>query len=309
MLCGELSNEAERMTNAQIKCFLNVVRYQSFSKAAEKMFISQSAVSKNIALLEKDLGYILIDRTNGIAKLTAVGEQFYDFFSKAESMFSDLMERVAQMTSRQAEDIRLGCLDGWDLSQFYPQIQKIFSEKYPNANLSLEGYNHLSVLDALVDNKIDIAITLAIAVPRQSSFVSKVIASAPAVILLSSSHPLANKEDFKLSDLKDEPFYVIAPNSPKTNPLEQLALLLCRSAGFEPKIEYAPNSASILMRLQSGRGSQITCNWTSAARFPIYKTIKLEHNLNVCAAWLNNEKVSSKHLFVNELMRLDLNDI
>lgn len=294
------------MTNTQVNCFLTVVKYQSFSKAAEKMFISQSAVSKNISQLEKNLGYILIDRTGGTVKLTAVGELFYDYYIESDRKFKALLDQVAHITSSQADDIHLGCLDGWDLSQFYPQIQNIFKEKYPNASLTLEGYDHLSILDALLDGKIDIAITLGITIPRQSSFVSRTIATAPAVTLFSSSHPLAGKEDLKLSDFKDEPFYIISPRSQEPNPMEQLALLLCRSAGFEPKLEYAPNSATILMRLQSGHGAQITCNWTSAARFPIYQILPLDHRLDICAAWLNNKKVSSKHLFASELMRLNL---
>ena len=296
------------MTNAQINCFLTVIKYQSFSKAAEKMFISQSAVSKNISQLEKNLGYMLIDRSNGVVKLTAVGELFYNYYIEMDRKYKDLLEEVTRLTSRQAEDIHLGCLDGWDLSHFYPQIKTRFSEKYPEASLTLEGYNHISILDAITDGSIDIGLTLGITIPKKSAFVNRVITSTPAIIILSASHPLADKEDLKLTDLKDEPFYVIAPSPQETNPLEQLAVLLCRSAGFEPKIEYASNSATILMRLQSGKGSQITCNWTSAARFPIYRTVKLNYHLDICAVWLNNEKVSSKHLFVNELMRLNLNE-
>lgn len=296
------------MTNAQINSFLSVVKYQSFSKAAERMYISQSAVSKNISQLEKSVGYILIDRTNGAVRLTAVGELFYEYYLETNERYKALQDKVAQLTSNQAGDIRLGCLDGWDLSQFYPQMRNIFRDKYPGINLTLEGYNHLQILDALSDNKIDIAITLAITVPKKSDFVHRTIATAPAIMMFSASHPLADKDNLQLTDFKDEPFYIISPPSQEVNPMEQLALLLCRSAGFEPKLEYAPNSATILMRLQSGSGVQITCDWTCAGHFSIYKTVKLDHKLNVCAAWLDDGRTPSKHLFVNELMRLDIDD-
>ena len=61
------------MTNAQIQSFMAVVQYQSFSRAAEHLFISQSAVSKNVAQLERDLGYVLIDRTYGSVRTVWCG--------------------------------------------------------------------------------------------------------------------------------------------------------------------------------------------------------------------------------------------
>ena len=135
------------------------------------------------------------------------------------------------------------------------------------------------------------------------------IATAPAIVMFSASHPLAEKDDLSLIDFKDEPFYIIAPNPQEINPMEQLAIQLCRNAGFEPRLEYAPNSASILMRLQSGVGAQITCQWTCASHFPVYKTLPLERRLNICAAWLDDGRTPSKHLFVNELLRLNIDGL
>ena len=62
------------------------------------------------------------------------------------------------------------------------------------------------------------------------------------------------------------------------------------------------------MKLQSGVGTQITCQWTCASHFPIYKYINLDHKLNVCAAWLDDGNTPAKHLFVNELLRLDIDN-
>ena len=296
------------MASAQVNCFMAVVKYQSFSKAAEHLYVSQSAVSKNISQLEKSVGYILIDRTNGAVRPTQVGRLFYDHYVEAEEKYKQLLENVKLLTSSQADDIRIGCLDGWDLSQFYPQIRNVFREKYPAVNISLEGYDHIHILEALNENKIDVAVTLAITLPRQGRFVSRTIATAPAIMMFSSSHPLAENENIRLQDFKDEPFYVISPAGDSQNPMEQLTLLLCRAAGFEPRLEYAPNSATILMRLQSGSGVQITCDWTTAGHFSIYKTVPLEHKLNICAAWIDDGNNSSKHTFVNELLRLDLKE-
>lgn len=294
------------MANAKVSCFFAVVKYQSFSKAADHLYISQSAVSKNISQLEKEVGYLLIDRTGGTVRLTAVGKLFYDYYMETEERYQKLLDEVSVITSSQAEDIRLGCLDGWDLSQFYPQIRNIFRDKYPGVKLNLEGYNHIHILDALSENRIDLGITLGITIPNKSKVVSRTIATAPAIAMFSSSHPLAGSDGLSLADFRDEPFYVITPTEQEVNPMEQLTLQLCRNAGFEPHLEYIPNSANVLLKLQSGVGVQITCQWTCASHFPMYSTLLLDHRLAICAAWLDDGHTPSKHLFVNELLRLNI---
>lgn len=296
------------MTNAQIQSFMAVVQYQSFSRAAEHLFISQSAVSKNVAQLERDLGYVLIDRTYGSVRTTEVGRRFYEFFCDSEHRFDALREEVRMLTSGHAGDLRLGCLDGWDLSEFYPELQRMFREHFPGIRLRLDGYNHMRILDALAENEIDIAITLGITLPRQDKLVRREIAKASAVLLFSAMHPLAGREDLRLEDFRDEPFYVIAPSAQSTNPMETLTLRLCRAAGFEPRIERISSSVSILMCLQSGTGVQLTCQWTSAGRLPLYRMLPLDHQLSICAAWLDDDAQPAKHIFVNELLHLPMKD-
>ncbi len=291
------------MTPAQINCFLEVARCQSFSKAAAHLFISQPAVSKQLSQLEKDLGYILIDRSYGRAILTPVGQLCFDFFTRMEHEFDALKAEANRITSGHMGDIRLGCLDGWDLSTFYPELKGLLVEKYPDLRLHLDGYNHIQVLDALKRTEIDVAITLEITLRGQAEFSHRNMTSAPAVILISSLHPLAHKEDLSLYDLRDDPFYIISPSSHVENPMKQLAVNLCQQAGFEPKLEYIPNSASVLMRLQAGTGVQVTCAWTSACKIPMYRVIPLELDLNISAVWLEDDQHPAKRIFIDELYR------
>lgn len=291
------------MTLAQISCFIEVATYQSFSKAAEHLYISQPAVSKQVSLLEKSLDMALIDRSYGGAQLTAAGKMFYEFFRKAENDFNALAEEARKITSGHTGDLRLGCLDGWDLSTFYPEFRDILVKKYPKLQLYLDGYNHIHVIDALRRKEIDIAITLEITLRGQPDVSKRTVTSAPIVMLISTLHPLANKENLTLADFKDDPFYVIAPTAGNENPMEQLAINVCEAAGFTPKIEHTPNSASVLMRLQNGIGAQITCAWTGACKLPLYRVITLDQRLNISAAWLDNNSNPAKQVFIDELYR------
>lgn len=291
------------MTLAQISCFMEVAKYHSFSKAAEHLYISQPAVSKQVSLLEKSLDLVLIDRSYGGAQLTKAGKMFYKFFRKAEDDFDKLSEEARKITSGHVGDLRLGCLDGWDLSTFFPEFRGLLAEKYPNLQLALDGYNHIQAIDALRRGEIDIAITLEITLLGQPDVAKRNVTSAPVVMLISTLHPLAHKKDLTLADFKDDPFYVITPTAGSGNPMEQLAIDVCEAAGFSPKIEHTPSSASVLMRLQNGLGAQITCAWTGACKLPLYRVITLDQTLNISAAWLENNSNPATKVFIDELYR------
>lgn len=291
------------MTLAQISYFMAVAKYQSFSKAAKHLYISQPAVSKQVSLLEDSLNLTLIDRRYGGAQLTEAGKMFYKFFRKAEDDFNKLSAEAHEIASGHTGNLRLGCLDGWDLSTFYPELRGLLAEKYPKLQLNLDGYNHIQAIEALRRQEIDIAITLEIALRGQPDVAMRNVTSAPVVMLISTLHPLAQKENLTLSDFKDDPFYVIAPTAGTDNPMEQLAVNVCEAAGFTPKIEHTPSSASVLMRLQNGIGAQITCAWTGACKMSLYRVITLDQSLNISAAWLDNNSNPAKEVFINELYR------
>ena len=291
------------MTIAQISYFMEVAKCKSFSRAAEHLYVSQPAISKQVALLEKSLSVTLIDRTYGGAQLTEAGKMFYKFFRKTEDEFGKVCDEVRKITSGHAGDLRLGCLDGWDLSTFYPEFRGLLAEKYPNLQVALDGFNHIQAIEALRRNEIDLAITLEITLQGQSDILCRNVTSAPVVVLISSLHPLAKKENLTLADFKDDPFYAISPTVGSSNPMEKLAVDVCQAAGFTPKIEHTPNSASVLMRLQNGIGAQITCAWTGACKLPLYRVIPLEQMLNISVAWLDTNTNPARQVFIDELYR------
>ncbi len=289
------------MTQAQVECFMAVSKYQSFSRAATHMYISQPAVSKQVSQLEKDLSLTLLQRTHSGIQLTEAGKLFYRFFQKYQTDFQTIWDAARRLSTQENGTVRLGCLDGWDMSSFSPQLRKLRDEKYPEMKIRLDGYNHLAVLDALVGGAIDIAITLEITVENRPELSMRTVTSAPAVMLFSSLNPLAQKEDLTLADFRDDPFYVISPDGIGSNPMEKLAVEVCRQAGFTPRIERIPSSASVLMRLQGGTGVQVTCAWTGACRLPLFRMIPLNYPLNISAVWLDTGAPTPKTRFIDEL--------
>jgi DNA-binding transcriptional LysR family regulator len=289
------------MTKAQVLCFLEVAKYQSFSRAASHMFVSQPAVSKQVSLLEESLSLSLIDRTPTGIQLTAAGRLFYDFFQEYFERFHQVWEQAKQLSDQKEGTLRLGCLDGWDLSSFYPELQGLLVERHPDLQVDLKGYNHIHMLDALRRGEIDIAITLELTLQPQRDLVTQVVTRAPTVALFSARNPLAQRQEVRLYDLREEPFLVIAPVIGGENPMERLTVEVCKAAGFTPRIEHVPSSAAVLLRLQSGAGVQITCAWTGACKLPLYRVLTLDQEVDICAAWLKNHSNPAKRVFVDAL--------
>ena len=97
----------------QMKYFLAVADCKSFSEAAEQCFISQSAISQQMKVLEDELGTELIRRSNRRFQLTDIGEYFYSRSKDIVKETEDLKEEIRKMNSKQSKQFRIGCRSGY----------------------------------------------------------------------------------------------------------------------------------------------------------------------------------------------------
>lgn len=137
-----------------LRYFIAVAEEKSFNKAAERLFISQPPLSRQIKQLEEEIGVTLIDRENRPLKLTEAGEFFYEHAIQILKKSDDLL----------AMTIRKGSFDnslsiGFVSSILYgilPRVIARFREVYPNIEIKLYELNSWQQTQGLVDGKIDI---------------------------------------------------------------------------------------------------------------------------------------------------------
>lgn len=292
------------MTASQIKYFIEVAECLNISTAASRLYVSQPAVSKQIRLLEEYLGLTLFERYPTGLRLTKSGELFYDFFKRSLRELDRVWDDARHLQEDNTHTLNIGCNDGWDISGFYFELKDIIKEKLSDTEITLNGYNHVNIVESLINNETDIAISLEISLKEASGIAMRNFTSAPAVILISAQNPLAARPDLSIADFKDEPFYVISPpHASGENPMIRFTRELCRNAGFDPRLENISSAASILMRLHSGTGAQITCSWTGACRIPTFRAVELDQRLNISAAWVENDRNPAKKVFIKELCK------
>lgn len=141
----------------QIGYFVNIIEKNSFTLAAEECFISQSAISQQIQVLENELGVKLLVRQNRKFTVTSAGEHFYRYGK-------DILQRVEKL---KAETKRLGEQDDIVLNIGYPRMYigeevkeaiEEFTRIYPEAIVNIEKGNHEELYFKLRDKKLDIVV-------------------------------------------------------------------------------------------------------------------------------------------------------
>lgn len=134
--------------------FLTIAREQNVTRAAEKLFISQSSLSQHIARLEQELGVRLLDRSQNPLVLTPAGKIYQRYLESESFLYSKLMD---DLSSSRSQTISIG-LGTWRGSILLPDILPDFLAAHPNAQVDLHEYPVSELLSQLADSRIDVAL-------------------------------------------------------------------------------------------------------------------------------------------------------
>ena len=195
-----------------LRYFVVVVEEQSFTKAAEKLFIAQPPLSRQIQNLEEELGVQLIERGARPLKTTVAGQYFYQY---AKKMLTSL-EQMVSMTKKLTvpEDVlRIGFV-GSLLFGLLPRIIYAFRQVHPHLKIEVLEISTQDQIEALKQGKIDVGFgRLKIS---DSSIKRTLLRHERLMVAVHTSHPLAKMKDtgVHLSDIVDE-LLLMYPNTTK----------------------------------------------------------------------------------------------
>ena len=210
------------LNESTIRSFLILVREGSYTKTARRLYLSQQAVSKQMAKLEEDLGCTLLRREQGKLTLTEAGKVYYDAFSRMDAILDEAKRRAGQMADSWDENLVVGVLDAMILPPVIRELNRRFRTLCSDVRLSYK--NNTTGLHAwLEEGKIDIAFTLADDCSGQDWQASIPIASVPEILAVCADHPLA-VEGASYLDFRNEP--VLYTPNPAMEPEEQFRKIL-----------------------------------------------------------------------------------
>lgn len=290
------------MNTQQIRYFTAVARHLNFTEAARSVHLSQPALSKQIALLESELGFDLFVRTSRSVRLTPAGVVLLKKLEHISGLLEAAIENARAASAGKTGSLSVGCLEALDIREFLPDAMAAFIKEYPDIKLSLERKSFKALLDALYGGTLDIIFTYSFEVEGRSDLDCQTIVEMPGTIVLHENHPLAHSGVPKPEDLKNDPLIIISENeSPSGN---RALLQFLEMNGFHPEtIKQAPNLESILLYLELGVGYTVLSRYNRLYQNPSLRFIDLPNNpsIGVVAAWKKDNRNSAVPLFIQGL--------
>ncbi|HMV48506.1 MAG TPA: LysR family transcriptional regulator [Blastocatellia bacterium] len=185
----------------QIKYFLAVVDAGNFSRAAERVHVTQPTLSTGIKKLEEELGVALFERNNREVKLTAAGGQFVN---RARVIYREMEQAKSEMTiARTQAVLRLGVLKTLPMESV-AGLARAFRESHPEVLLELSDGADDDLRARLRTGQIDLALTVLRA--EENSNASLALTEETLFLAAGDQHPLAQKASVRLEDVDGQPF-------------------------------------------------------------------------------------------------------
>jgi len=188
----------------QLRYFLQVAERGNFTRAAESLMISQSALSRSIQKLEDELGQPVFERKTRSVSLTEAGVLLQ---WRAQQMLTILEDTKAEITDDgESGRIRVGAIPTI-APYFLPDLLRQFSSEFPKATLIVQEHTTDVLLKSCTHGEIDLAI-LALPVPAKYLEVEELF-EEELLLVLPLNHPLVEKPEIRLSDVEPLPFVLL----------------------------------------------------------------------------------------------------
>lgn len=234
------------LTLKQFQYFIKIAEEGSFTAASEKLFIAQSALSRQMKLLEEEIDFQLFDRTDKKVKLTAAGEVFYKKIKDNMNYLNEIIGVSKNIAEGKNRQIKIAHSSSIIMDDKKVQILKEISLKQ-KINFEINTLSSEHQILALLNGEIDIGL-IRPPVRHTLDDVNVIkLYEEPLMVAVHIDHAkFANKEKVEVKDLKEE-YFVSTPHS-KRGGLSYLVSNLCLAAGFTP--QKAPIQSRKISQLQ-----------------------------------------------------------
>lgn len=280
------------MNSLEIQYFLTIVKYGSFTEAAQALSVSQPAISKQIRQLEAELGCSLFARSGRALSLTEAGQAYHAYFQQCRFQLDLLKNRLEEQKKDGKPTIRIAYPEDVDPSYFRDKIQNAAAAMRTPVRLEFSCYPEAELTNLITDGKIDLILTGTrpdadarrfSGTPATSSVVSQ--SGSPAGVLqLLSVHPFtevlqvllfaaSHPKTTDISEFRNDTF-LFSETAPAAQSSQNLYPIF-QDLGFAPKIRFAANLSTILDLTAQDEGVYLTHAWCRACKKPDYQMLTL----------------------------------
>ena len=245
----------------QFNHFVAVAEEQSFTRAARRVNIVQSALSTSIRALEEELGARLLSRHTRSVELTSIGRLFLDKTRIILDNVQDARDGVAKLQGLERGLISIGTVQSLPAFVDLPCLLAKFSAMHPGIDFRLSQAGGPQLLERIVSGRLDLAFLPACEAP--AGVATRMITCEDLVVVCAHTHPLAGRQSIGLDALVDERFVDFAADH-GTRALVDSGF---HNAGLERHVAFEVGDLNTMLELVSrGLGIALVPETIAAAR-------------------------------------------
>lgn len=224
----------------QLETFLEVARHASFSRAAEKRFRTQPAISSQIRALEEEVGARLFDRSGGKVALTAAGKVFQPYAEQTVEARKTMIVTLAELERIPRGEIVVGANEGTCL-HILPEVFAEFKKLYADVAVQISRLERAKILESIIDNSVDFGVVSTPVDDKRLTVVN--IHRDELVVIASCAHPLSRLRQASVADVARFPLLL-----PKVGRTRDALESLFYDRHLKPKVSMELDSSELLKR-------------------------------------------------------------
>ena len=224
-----------------LRIFTEVIRQGGFSQAGKTVFLTQSAVSKAVRQLEEEIGFALVDRSGHKPALTDAGRVAFRHAQTMLTQREDLLTELSELKGLKRGALRLGLPPIGSDILFAPLFAE-YRNRHPDIEIQLVEHGSRRLEEMVLAGEVDLGASL---LPVPDALDWQEVTREPLHVLIAQDHPLAQRQEIALAELKDMPL-IFFDSGFALNPI---ILEGCREAGFEPTIAARSGQINFIVEL------------------------------------------------------------
>jgi len=224
----------------QLETFLEVARLSSFSRAAEKRFRTQPAISSQIRALEEEVGAKLLDRSGDKVSITASGKLFQKYAEETLEGRKGVLTAIAETERVPRGEIIVGANEGTCL-HILPEVFAEFKKQYPDVAVNIKRSDYAKILESVIDNSVDFGV---VSTPVTDPRLTVMLLHRDELIIIAPpQHPLAKMKSAAVADVAKFPLVL-----PKAGHTRDALENLFHERRLKPRYAMELDSSELLKR-------------------------------------------------------------
>lgn len=224
--------------------FLALAEYLHYGKAAEAVHISQPALSKQIKLLEKNLGFTLFHRTNRRVTLSQSGHYLKDELQKHFKRFDEIIHHAQLLEQGLQGELKLGFV-GSAIHKVIPDLLIQFEKEHPHIMIELTELDNRQQINSLLNHQLDVGFVRIDLVPKPLKI--QALLEDTFSLVLPKDHPINSANFHTIEQLKEEAFILF--DATYSESYYAKVMQIFEDHHFVPKVSHSTVNASSIFRL------------------------------------------------------------